>query len=259
MVTTTYVKSKKQYKVSFELPEDQVGEQRDVRVLGSFNDWSWDNGLQLTSGKKGYTGTTELAAGTYQFRYLIDGHHWVNDDSAESYSDSGHGTTNCCLNLEEVQEAPKKATAKQSDKQEATTKKDTKIEAAKSAPATKPVVTPKQATAKADSTTEKKTPAKKSPTKKAAAKKTPKAKKDDLKKIEGIGPKIAGLLNEAGINSFADLAKSTEKQLADVIQKAGARFRLAKHDTWQEQAQLAADGKTDELKKLQDELKGGKR
>ena len=254
MITSTYVKSKKQYKVSFELPQDQVGEKRDVRVLGDFNDWSWDNGLKLKSGKQGYSGSTELKAGTYQFRYLVDGHHWINDDSADSYSDSGHGTTNCCLALEEVKTETKKVPAKKSSAKKSSTsaKSGTKIEAADSAPATKPVVTPKKATAK-------KSPAKATTTKKPAAKKATKAKKDDLKKIEGIGPKIAGLLNEAGITTFAGLAKASEKQLADVMQEAGARFRLVKHDTWKEQAQLAADGKMDELKKLQDELKGGRR
>ncbi|WP_420461066.1 DUF4332 domain-containing protein [Neolewinella sp.] len=266
MITSTYVKSKKQYTVSFQLAQERVGENRDVRVLGSFNDWSWDNGLKLKSGEKGYTGETQLPNGTYQFRYLVDGQHWVNDESADTYTDSGHGSTNCCFSLEEVGGEEKKPAAK---------KKDTKIEAAQSAPATKPVVDPeaekqkseKQTAAKQDSDTAsgtkkadgKKTDAKKPAAKKSATKKATKKKSDDLKKIEGIGPKIAGLLNEAGITSFAELAKATEKQLADVLQKAGARFRLAQHDTWSEQAQLAADGKTDELKKLQDSLKGGKK
>ena len=257
MIKSNYVKSKKQYKVSFDIPQERVGENRDVRVLGNFNDWDWDNGLKLKSGKKSYTGSTELPAGHYQFRYLIDGHHWANDDSAEAYTDSGHGTTNCCFSLEQVAEKAPKAAAKPAAKKPAakkpaakktTTKSADTIQAADSAPATKPVVTPKKAAPK-------KTTAKKAtPTKKAAA-----AQGDDLKKIEGVGPKIAGLLNEAGINTFSDLAKASEKQLADVLQKAGARFRLAKHDTWQEQAKLAAAGKTDELKKMQAELKGGRK
>ncbi|MGB3801351.1 MAG: helix-hairpin-helix domain-containing protein [Lewinella sp.] len=251
MIKSNYVKSKKQYKVSFDIPQERVGENRDVRVLGNFNDWSWDDGLKLKSGKSSYTGTTELAAGHYQFRYLIDGHHWANDDSAEAYTDSGHGSTNCCFSLEQVAEGKKpaaKKTTKAPAAKKATAKKADKVEAATSAPASKPVVTPKKAAAK------KAAPAKKAPAKKAAA-----ATGDDLKKIEGIGPKIAGLLNEAGINTYSDLAKAKEKQLADVLQKAGARFRLAKHDTWQEQAKLAAAVKTDELKKMQQELKGGKK
>ncbi len=241
MIKSNFVKAKKQYKVAFELPHDKVGQDRDVRVLGTFNDWSWENGLKLKSTKNTYSGTAELPAGHYQFRYLVDGEHWHNDDHAEAYADSGHGTTNCCFSLEQTEEK-KPAARKTPAKKAAPKAKSTTIEAASSAPATKPVVTPKKA----------------APAKKTAAKKTD-ASGDDLKKIEGIGPKIAGLLNEAGIMTFSDLAKAKEKQLADVLQKAGARFRLAKHDTWQEQATLAAAGKTDELKKLQDELKGGRK
>ena len=260
MIKSSYVKTKKQYKVSFELPEERVGQKRDVRVLGNFNNWNWEEGVKLKSTKGNYTGSTELPAGEYQFRYLADGDHWVNDDEAHSYTDSGHGTTNSCFSLDEVKEEAKKPAAKKAPAKKTapkkTASKDTKIEAAKSAPATKPVVTPeKKAAAKKPAA--KKAEPKKSAVKKAATKKA--SQSDDLKKIEGIGPKIAGLLNEAGISSFDELAKASEKQIADVLQEAGARFRLAKHDTWQEQAKLAAAGKTDELKKLQDELKGGKR
>ena len=263
MIKSTYVKSKQQYKVAFELAQERVGEGRDVRVLGDFNDWSWDGGIKLDGKNGNYTGSTELPAGHYQFRYLVDGHHWANDDEAHGYTDSGHGSTNCCFSLDQVSE--KEAPAKKAVTKKAATKK-TEIEAATSAPATKPVVTPQEKAPAAKKAAPKKATAKKEAApkkavaKKPAAKKTAaKAKTDDLKKIEGIGPKIAGLLNESGINTFADLAKANEKQIADVLQAAGARFRLAKHDTWQEQAQLAADGKLDALKTLQEELKGGKR
>ena len=78
-----------------------------------------------------------------------------------------------------------------------------------------------------------------------------------MKRIEGVGPKIAGLLNAAGIETFADLSKASITKLKDVLTAAGPRFRLAKPDTWKKQAKLAAAGKDAELKKLQDELKGG--
>ncbi len=91
---------------------------------------------------------------------------------------------------------------------------------------------------------------------KAAAKKAPaKAIADDLKKIEGIGPKIASVLAEAGIVTFADLAKTEASKIAEII--ADVRGNHVP-DTWPAQAQLAADGKWDELKKWQDELDGGK-
>ena len=94
----------------------------------------------------------------------------------------------------------------------------------------------------------------KAPVKKAAPKKAV-GKADDLKKIEGIGPKIASTLAEAGISTFADLAKADAAKISEII--AGVRGNHVT-DTWPAQAQMAADGKWDELKKWQDELDGGK-
>lgn len=120
-------------------------------------------------------------------------------------------------------------------------------------------------TAKAEAPAPKK--AEKAPAKKAAEKATPKkaaAKKaaavkgDDLKKIEGVGPKIAELLANAGMASFADVAAATPERIKEVLEAAGSRYKMHDPTTWPKQAKLAADGKWDELKKLQDELNGGK-
>jgi predicted flap endonuclease-1-like 5' DNA nuclease len=249
MIKKSFVKSKQQYKVTFELSNEKAGTGRDVRVLGSFNDWSWDGGLVLKAGKDGYKGTTALPAGHYQFRYLIDGWDWLNDDSAEAYTDSDVSSVNCCFALEAVaakpaakQAAPaKKATAKPVAKKEAPVKK------AAAKPATEKAAPVKKAVTKPVAK-------KAAPAKKAAAKKA-----DDLKRIEGIGPKIEGLLNAAGISTFSGLSKASKKKLADVLSTAGARFRMAKPDTWQEQSKLAAAGEDEALKVLQAELKGGVR
>jgi len=91
-------------------------------------------------------------------------------------------------------------------------------------------------------------------TPKPAAKKAT-AKPDDLKKVEGIGPKISATLIEAGITTFAQLAKTKPEEISEII--AGVRGNHVT-GTWPAQAQLAADGKWDELKKWQDELDGGK-
>ncbi len=90
--------------------------------------------------------------------------------------------------------------------------------------------------------------------KKAAAPKAS-AKPDDLKKVEGIGPKIASTLNDAGIVTFADLATSKPAKISEIIADVRGNHVT---DTWPAQAKLAADGKWDELKKWQDELDGGK-
>jgi large subunit ribosomal protein L17 len=84
------------------------------------------------------------------------------------------------------------------------------------------------------------------------------AEGDDLKIIEGIGPKIADLLIEAGIATFAQLAASTPEAIKEILENAGSQYNIHNPSTWPAQAQLAADGKWDELKTLQDELIGGK-
>ncbi|WP_420148828.1 50S ribosomal protein L17 [Spirosoma sp.] len=81
---------------------------------------------------------------------------------------------------------------------------------------------------------------------------------DDLTKIEGIGPKIAELLNNAGIITFAQLAEAQDETIQQVLTDAGPRFNVHDATTWNEQAALARDGKWDELSELQDRLKGGK-
>ena len=91
--------------------------------------------------------------------------------------------------------------------------------------------------------------AKKAPAKKATA------KADDLKKIEEIGPKIAQTLTDAGVATFAQLAKTDAAKISEII--AGVRGNHVT-DTWPKQAEMAAAGKWDELKKWQDELDGGK-
>jgi len=89
-------------------------------------------------------------------------------------------------------------------------------------------------------------------------KKSTSKSKDDLTKIEGIGPKMSQALIDAGINSFAKLAASTEDTLREAISNAGMRFSPSL-PTWPEQAKLASQGDWDGLEKLQDELVAGRK
>lgn len=98
-------------------------------------------------------------------------------------------------------------------------------------------------------------------TKKAPAKKAAKpaaAGPDDLTLIEGVGKKIAELLAAAGVNSFDELSKQKVTALRAILDAAGSRYKVHDPGTWAKQAKLAANGKWEELKKLQAELKGGK-
>ena len=109
---------------------------------------------------------------------------------------------------------------------------------------------------------------KKSEQQKAAEKQTvevselPKSEKvktgnDDLTRIEGIGPKVAGVLKNAGITSFDSLANADTAEVKNVLNEAG--LQMMNPEGWIEQAELAAKEDWDGLQKLQDELKGGRR
>jgi predicted flap endonuclease-1-like 5' DNA nuclease len=84
----------------------------------------------------------------------------------------------------------------------------------------------------------------------------PAARADDLTILEGIGPKIASLLNQIGITTFAQLADSDLPTLEKLLKENGMQF--IKPASWAEQARLAAAGKMDELKALQDKLIAGR-
>ena len=83
-------------------------------------------------------------------------------------------------------------------------------------------------------------------------------KSDDLKVVEGIGPKIENLLKESGIHDWNDLAKAELNKLKDILDQAGDRYRIHNPGTWPQQANLAAQGKWDELEKLQRSLTAGR-
>jgi hypothetical protein len=84
-----------------------------------------------------------------------------------------------------------------------------------------------------------------------------KPRRDDLTRIEGIGPKIAGVLGGAGIATFAQLAATNVSRLEQILRDH--ELTLANPATWPEQARLAAAGNWAALERLQDELKGGRR
>ena len=90
--------------------------------------------------------------------------------------------------------------------------------------------------------------------KESKSKNTP---KDDLKKVEGIGPKAAEALVKAGVDTFDKLSKKSVEEIHAILMEASNTLAHLDPQTWAQQARLAADGKWDELKKWQDELNGG--
>lgn len=81
---------------------------------------------------------------------------------------------------------------------------------------------------------------------------------NDLKVVEGIGPKIEDLLKADGIRTWSDLAVASTDRIQAVLDAAGDNFRLANPGSWARQAAMAAAGDWVELKALQNELQGGK-
>ncbi|MEL6134305.1 MAG: carbohydrate-binding module family 20 domain-containing protein [Bacteroidota bacterium] len=203
-------------KVTFTVPAEAVVNAQSVTILGDFNDWDPRQGIEMKkAADQSFSATVELSLGkNYQFRYLVDGAHWINDWAADAYWPSPyHGIENSVILLESAPEVP------------ASSGNGAKVKSAKPA---KP-------------------------------KKRGKSKEDRLAKVEGIGPKIEGLLRAEGITSFKSLSETSVDRLKEILIAAGSRYKMFDPTTWPEQSKLAADGKWEELKALQDKLKAGKR
>ena len=82
--------------------------------------------------------------------------------------------------------------------------------------------------------------------------------KDDLKRIEGIGPRIEKMLNDDQIFTWAELAAAPKDRLKGLLRRAGDRYRMHDPTSWPDQATLAAEGRWKELEELQDILQGGR-
>ena len=193
-------------KVLFSLPSEFVENASDGVLVGEFNNWNIEEGIQLQKQEDGsMRAELQLTAGkTYEYRYLLSDGRWVNDNNSKTFSEVfGHSVENCVMT---VPVPVKKA-------------------------ATKP---------------------------KAVKKEKAVVQADDLTKIEGIGKKIAVLLNKENINTYKDLAKCSIKKLQLILDTAGSKFNVHDPATWPKQSKLAASGDWESLNKLQEELKGGK-
>lgn len=85
-----------------------------------------------------------------------------------------------------------------------------------------------------------------------------KVKQDDLKLVEGIGPKIAEHFMAGGIKTWQDLANASVEDCQKILTAAGDRYTMHNPGTWPRQAKLMVEGKWDELKAWTETLDGGK-
>jgi len=94
-----YLKSKPVCKVTFSVPAEDA---QNVAVVGSFNSWDTKNATELKKLKNGtFKGTVNLARdNSYEFRYLVDGKSYINDEQADGYTyNEFAGDENCIINL----------------------------------------------------------------------------------------------------------------------------------------------------------------
>ncbi len=83
-------------------------------------------------------------------------------------------------------------------------------------------------------------------------------KQDDLKIVEGIGPKISGMFNDAGIKTWKALSEASVAKCQEVLDGGGDRYKIHNPGSWPLQAKMAYEGKWAELVKWQDEHDHGK-
>ena len=102
MLKKNYVKSRKVWKVDFELPKSELPQgvkTKRVNLTGDFNKWK-HNAIPMALHKDMYTASLELEPGhEYPFRYLINGKVWCNDWHADGYVPNVFGEDNCVASL----------------------------------------------------------------------------------------------------------------------------------------------------------------
>lgn len=73
---------------------------------------------------------------------------------------------------------------------------------------------------------------------------------NDLTVVEGVGPKIAGLLTDAGIDTWRALGDVDVERLRLVLAEAGPRYRMHDPSSWPTQGRLLADGRWQDFRDL---------
>lgn len=83
-------------------------------------------------------------------------------------------------------------------------------------------------------------------------------KENDLKIVEGIGPKIEQLFHSFDIKTWKALSETSVAKCQEVLDSGGDRYRIHDPSSWPMQAKMAYEGMWKELVKWQDDHKAGK-
>lgn len=95
MVSKKFLKTKKEWEITFEYDNDGVEK---VALVASANDWK---PVEMSKRKKDgifYTRLRVPSDTDLQFRYLVDGNTWVNDPAADALVPNEHGSQNSAIN-----------------------------------------------------------------------------------------------------------------------------------------------------------------
>lgn len=207
--------------ITFSLPGSLMGNATQAILLGDFNNWDPAQATVLIAQNDGtLKADVWLEPGkTYEYRFLLNDGRWVNDAAAQAQVFKPEvGAENSVI---VVPEEPAAQTA-------------VSDEVAPAVKATKAKIT------------------------RSAAKKATVIPDDDFTKIEGISPEITKILEAEGINNFKALSKASSRKLKKILEAAGPEFQIHNLSSWAKQAKLAAAGKWEELKELQQTLTAGK-
>jgi len=88
------------YKVTWSIDKKAANGAKDITLAGDFNNWSekTDTFTKMKSGA--FKITLELPKEKeYQFRYLIDGTDWVNEQECDGFVSNEFNEQNCVLSL----------------------------------------------------------------------------------------------------------------------------------------------------------------
>lgn len=101
MLKKKYIKSRNVCKVIFGLPVAEIPEDIEVdhvHLVGDFNDWNISEIPMKRNKKKIFQAVLDLEPGVaYQFRYVVNGEHWINDWQADNYVANYFGQDNCVV------------------------------------------------------------------------------------------------------------------------------------------------------------------
>tara|TARA_R110002051_G_scaffold324988_2_gene425028 strand:- start:14928 stop:15485 length:558 start_codon:yes stop_codon:yes gene_type:complete len=81
---------------------------------------------------------------------------------------------------------------------------------------------------------------------------------NDLKIVEGIGPKIEAMFQDAGIKTWQKLSDTNVADCQKILDSGGNRYKIHDPSSWPMQAKMCYEGKWAQLQKWQVEHKAGK-